>query len=206
MLRRQFLYQLFAFAAVGGTMLSPAQLVATPTTSNNSVDIDQFIHECRSSMSACWRLLHGTDLVLVPPVLVTWLPVLDTMLRRSDRRATELAKLATEGYILAGLVTVLQGHNDRAEWCCHQAVEYAELSNDPNIHAAALKHLATKYRDAQYPIITLRTYERAIPLLDRISPLLRSRIYLGLGLAHADCGNNREAVRYWELAQETFSS
>jgi tetratricopeptide (TPR) repeat protein len=199
-LRRQFLYQLFTFA--GATMVSPSQLVATPSTAN-SVDIDEFIHECQASISGCWRVLQGADLVLVAPVLVTWLPTLDTMLRRSER-TNELARLATEGYILAGLITVLQGHHDRAEWCCHQAVEYADASNDRNLQAAALKHLATKYRDAHYPILTLRTYERAIPLLDEVTPLLRSRIYLGLALAHADCGNNGDAVRYWDLAQETF--
>jgi Tfp pilus assembly protein PilF len=200
MMRRQFLQQLLSVAtsvAVGPAFMhAPAS--ATPT------DIGLFVQECESNIRACWRLMQGRDMVVVPSVLTSWLPLLDSMLRASSPYRRELAALATEGYMLGGLVTVLQGHLDRAEWFCKQAVDYATVAGHPDLTVAALKHLATKYLDAQYPLLTLQTYERAVQHLDSVSPLLRGRTHLGLALAHAQVGNKADAERHLSLAHDTF--
>src|SRR5262249_5344126 len=91
-----------------------------------------------------------------------------------------------------------------AEWSCKQAVEYSGLAENPNLSVAALKHLATKYHSAKYHLLTLQTYQEALPLLDQVSPLLRSRIYLGLALSYAKCQQEQEAIHYLGLAQDTF--
>ncbi len=200
MLRRQFLHQLLS--AAGASAMTPAhRYIGAPIAATNT---ELLLHECESNIRACWRLMQGRDMVVVPTVLTSWLPLLDSMLRQSAPQHRHMAALAAEGYMLAGLVTVLQGHHDRAELCCQQAVEYAAVAGHPDIIVAALKHLATKYLSAHYPLLTLRTYERAIPYLADVSPLLRGRTHLGLALAYAQVGNRSDAERHLKLVYETF--
>lgn len=200
MLRRQFLQWLLSFAGTSGA--TPAYLPFSRST--DVTDIEPFLHECEAHIRACWRLMHGRDMIVVPTVLMSWLPSLESILRRPSPHQGRLAAVASEAYILAGLVTVLQGHHDRAEWCCRQAVEYATVARNPDLTVAALKHLAAKYLSAQYPLLTLRTYQQAIPYLGHASPLLRSRTHLGLALAYAQVGNRRDADQHLELAHVTF--
>src|ERR1041385_2688877 len=200
MLRRQFLAQLLSVTA---SAMAPS-FVTIGSPNPRIDDVEHVIQQCDTNTRACWRLMHGPDMVVVPSVLTAWLPVLDSLLRTASARRRELAGLAAEGYMLGGLVTVLQGHYDRAEMLCQQAVQYAEMAGSPNLTVAALKHLATKYHDARYPLLTLTTYERALPHIQDASPLLRSRTHLGLALAHAQVGNRTNAERHLGLAHEQF--
>ena len=194
------------FTVAGGGVMQYTALgpIALSPSSYHRIDLDELIHDCDASIQSCWRLMHGSDIVVVPTVLTRWLPTLDTLVAQQSSHRARLAASATQGHILGGLVAVLQNQHDRSEWFCGQAVEYAKLADDPNMIAGALKHLATKYRDAGYPLLTLHTYERAVSLAARMSPLLKSRTHLGLALAHAECGNLVDAERQLESAQTTF--
>lgn len=99
---------------------------------------------------------------------------------------------------------VLHRDYDGAEWCCKQALEYSEIAQDPDLKVAALKHLATKDNDAGYHLKTLHTYQEALPLAEQVSPLLQSRLSLGLALSYARCQKEQQAWHYSELAQESF--
>jgi hypothetical protein len=199
MMRRQFLQGLLSLGTVG---ITPEYLHgAAPAVPANAL---LFMEECAPNIRSCWRLMQGRDMVVVPSVLANWLPLLDTMLRQSGPYRRELAGLAAEGYMLGGLVAVLQNHLDRAEWFCRQAVDYATASAQPDLIVASLKHLATKYLDAGYPLLVLQTYERAIPHLDAVSPLLRGRTHLGLALAQVRVGNETRAERELAMAHATF--
>lgn len=200
MLRRQFLQWLLSFT--GTSLVTSAHVPHGGGMAIN--DIDLFAHECEAQMHACWRLMQGRDMIVVPTILISWLPSLDSLVRQPSPHQRQLAAIASEGYMLSGLITVLQGHHDRAEWCCRQAVEYATLAHDPNLTVAALKHLATKYLSAQYPLLTLRTYQQAVPYLNHVSPLLRGRTHLGLALAYAQVGDQPDAEQQLELAHTTF--
>jgi tetratricopeptide (TPR) repeat protein len=167
-------------------------------------NIEEFLPLCEANIRACWYLMKGSEMLVVGSLLLTWLPPLDTLIEQSSKYQKQLASIAAQGYILAGLVAVLQQSYDGAEWCCRQAVEYSRLAEDTNLLAAALKHLATKYNSANYPLLTLHTYQQALPLVNSVSPLLRSRIYLGLALSYAQCQQKPEADQYLGLAQETF--
>jgi DNA-binding transcriptional regulator YiaG len=201
-IRRQFLKDMLATAATVLLLPDPEQAILPwPST---RLDMEALLSECRANFTVCWRLLLGSDLIVIPSVLIRWLPLLERLVREDTRYSKALASLASEGYVLAGIVAVLHGHNDRGEWCCKQAVQYAAMTDVPNLYVAALKHLATKYNDARYPLLTLSTYQQAVPFLDRTTPLLRSRINLGLALAYAQCGHQREAMQRWNIAQELF--
>jgi len=202
MMRRQFLQQLLSVA--GMTAIGPPSPLLTSMSTTNADNTELFLQQCESNIRTCWRLMHGPDMVVVPSVLTSWLPMLDAMLSAQPAHRRQLAALASEGYMLGGLVTVLQGQYDRSEWFCQQAVELAASAGHPDLTVAALKHLATKYLDARYPLLTLRTYERAVPLLKDASPLLRGRTYLGLALAHARLGNRTDAERHLAMAHHAF--
>ncbi|GER88917.1 hypothetical protein KDW_30790 [Dictyobacter vulcani] len=195
--RRQLLQQIFGMATAS-IFLSPSSLQSTAS------NIEQFISQCDANISGCWQLMNGCNIVMVQSVLSTWLPSLDRLVKQPSKYQKKLAHLATEGYILAGLITILQQNYSEAEWCCVQAVNYSRLADDVNLYVAALKHLATKYLDANYPLKMLQTYQKALNSINDVSPLLRSRTYLGLALAYARCKQEKEAFDYLGLAQETF--
>jgi len=71
---------------------------------------------------------------------------------------------------------------------CDLAVQYGQLSGDYSIQVAALKQQATIALVAKKTDQALHIYQRALPLVRYVSPLL-SRIYMGLASAHARCGN-----------------
>jgi hypothetical protein len=57
---------------------------------------------------------------------------------------------------------------------------------------------------AKNPAQALQVYQKALPFVKNISPLLRSRVYQGLASAAARCGQEKEAERYLGLAHDTF--
>ncbi|HCI80083.1 MAG TPA: hypothetical protein DHW02_10385, partial [Ktedonobacter sp.] len=62
---------------------------------------------------------------------------------------------------------------------------------------------------AKQPFQALLAYQKALLYADRVTPLLRGRIYLGLASAYARCNPvlyKQEALRYLGLASEHFPS
>ncbi len=197
--RRHVLQQLLGIVSFAQI---PLLLSSSLTAPNDS--IEEFLSCCEENILACWQLMKGKEIAVVPSVLCTWLPPLEPFAREPAPYQKQSASLAVQGYIIAGLVRVLQRDYDGAEWCCKQALEYCEIAQDPNLKVAALKHLATKYNDAGYHFKTLHTYQEALSFKEQVSPLLQSRIHLGLALSYAHCQEKQQAWRYYELAQEGF--
>lgn len=197
--RRHVLQQILGVVALAQFPLFP---FSSPNTQSDT--IEEFLSCCEENILACWRLMRGDEIAVVPSVLCTWLPPLESFIRESGPYQKQSASLAVQGYIIAGLVRVLHRDYDEAEWCCKQALEYSEIAQDLNLKVAALKHLATKYNDAGYHLKTLHTYQEALPLIEQVSPLLQSRVFLGLALSYARCQKEQQAWHYYELAQESF--
>lgn len=204
LLRRQFLQQIFSLVGNAFSLSTLTQIVGMHPRQIESSNNHEFLAQCEANITACWHLMRGNEILVAQAVLLNWLPILDMLIKEAPRNLKELAHLATQGYILAGLVTVLQRNYAGAEWSCKQAVEYSSLAEDHSLRIAALKHLATKYHSAKYYLLTLQTYQEALPFIDQASPLMRSRIYLGLALSFAKCQQEQEANHYLGLAQNTF--
>jgi transcriptional regulator with XRE-family HTH domain len=203
-LRRQFLQQIFRMTGNAFSLSALTQLVEMHPHQIGDSNNHEFLAQCEANIAACWRLMRGNEILVTQVVLLNWLPVLDALIKDSSRNLKKFTHLAAQGYIIAGLVAVLQRNYAGAEWSCKQAVEYSYLAGDHSLNVAALKHLATKYHSAKYHLLTLQTYQEALPLIDQASPLLRSRIYLGLALSFAKCRQEQEANYYLGLAQDTF--
>jgi tetratricopeptide (TPR) repeat protein len=114
------------------------------------------------------------------------------------------ARLVAEGYLLAAS---LVGHrNDlyRRQKYSEQALFYGEIAQDATLQVAAIRQIATtfNYQERFQPV--LETYQRALPLLADVSPLLRSCIYAALSGVYAQFQRKDETDRSIGLAYEQF--
>lgn len=171
---------------------------------NLSLSDAMLIDHFRKLTGICWDLLRVDGLPTVGLLLPTFLPEITELAQQSSTCQKPAAGLAAQGYILAGLVATLQLNHIASEASCKEAVIFSRLAEDRTLEAAALKHLAVKYFDLKHPFKTLQTYQEVLPFIDEISPLMRSRTYLGLAAAYAQAGQEQEALRYLAMAQETF--
>jgi transcriptional regulator with XRE-family HTH domain len=178
--------------------------VSTIATKSAIITHETSLRYFEQLIKGCWDLLRTDGLLGAEQFLFTYLPTLERIAQQPSQNQKAFACLASQGYILAGLVAVLQTNFVLAEVHCELAVQYSRLSGERDLEIASLKHLATKFFDAHYPQKCLDTYQEALSFVDEVSPLLRSRTYLGLALAHAQCRNKQEALRCLGLAQDTF--
>ena len=193
LLRRQLL-----LGFLGVPLLSFSHNVPTIT------DAGAYLAECQEHIRVCWQLLAGKEISVAQFLLCSWLPSLDPLATKPSQYQQHAARLAAQGYMLIGLTAILQRRNDAAEWSRRQAVGYAALSGDVSLQVAAIKHLATQYDDLQCWSLQRHIYKQALPMLKDATPLLRSRIELGLALAEARLREQRAALGWWEKAQEDF--
>ncbi len=171
----------------------------------NPHDINEENIECFIKLNnTCWDLSNVSESSTVESILPTYLPKIERLAQKSSKNQKIAANIATQGYILAAEVD--KGNIPLMEYYCQQAVQYSQLSGDFNIQAAALKQQATIALVAKHPEQALSFYQKALPLLRYVSPLLRSRIYMGLASAHARCGHPNDAKRYIAMAENMFPS
>lgn len=191
-----------ALVMIAGLPLS--LLVKMPSEPTTAIFAEEFLPQCAACIAACWHLMRGNDFIIVENVLIAIIPLLLTLARQPSIYQKSAAQLTSQGYILAGLIAVLQLKHSIAESYCKLSIQYSRIAEDHNLEVAGLKHLAAKYLSAKYPLKTLSAYQEAQPLVDSVSPLLRSRTYLGLALAYAQCGQKQEALKYLALTKDTF--
>jgi tetratricopeptide (TPR) repeat protein len=169
-----------------------------------SLSDTMLIDHFKKLIDICWSLLRVDGLPTVGQLLPTFLPELTGLAQHSSTCQKAAAGLAAQGYILAGLVATLQLNHIASEEYCKQAVAFSQLSGDRTLEAAAIKHLAVKYFDLKHPVKTLQTYQKVTPFIEEVSPLMKSRTYLGLAAAYAQTGEEQAALRFLGMAQETF--
>jgi tetratricopeptide (TPR) repeat protein len=117
-----------------------------------------------------------------------------------------LPPIIQKGYLLAGLVALDEYNLTEMEKNSRLAVQHSQLAGDYNLLAAAYKQQATMFQIGRKTARALQVYQKTLPFIDQVSPLLRSRIYQGLASASARCGQDKDALRYLGLARDTFPS
>jgi transcriptional regulator with XRE-family HTH domain len=151
-----------------------------------------------------WQKSNESQAEVVEQALPFYLPKLTALAHQSSPFQRRAAHLAAQGYILAAEVD--RANVGAMKAYAQQGVLYAQIAEDPNIQAAALKQQATMYLVDKAPDLALQKYTEALPLVRTVSPLLQSRIYLGLASAYARCGSlhKQDAQRYLGLARDGF--
>jgi transcriptional regulator with XRE-family HTH domain len=205
-LRRRLLEYVLATGSVAPALSIQDVLDPEPWKRLSSLrDIDEGTLVRFEKITAnCWQLLKFDGLAAVEQLLPTYLPQVPVCARQPSKYQERLARLASEGYILSGIVVELNLHPKESERECERAVSYARIAKDRNLEVAALKHLAVKYSRNNRPVKMLQTYQEALPLVSDVSPLLRGRTYLGLALAYAQNQQKGDAFSCLGRAHDTF--
>ena len=165
---------------------------------------EEFLPLCAASVTACWYLMSGSDFTLVEHVLPQYLPRLEALAKQPSRVQKEAARLASHGYQISGLLSLHRNDLQARERHLQRAIQYAAISEDVNLEVAAITKQGNTYYYCASPNQMLDMSQQALPHINNVIPLVRSRAYLGLAAAHAQCGDEQEALRYSGMAYETF--
>jgi hypothetical protein len=203
--RREFL-KVAGLVGVGG-VLGAGHLGVIRRFPNGCVEA--FLEDVEVDIAACWELMRGSEVTKAEPLLLSRLPAIEAVAESQGEPLSvplrgRLRRLATEGRLLAALVSVLRCDYASALDSNQRAVEHPSHVGDVNLHVAALKHLATRYQDVGHPVRTLEVYRKAARYSDIASPLLRSRTHLGLALAHAHLGDGASGAVHLRIAEDEF--
>jgi hypothetical protein len=167
--------------------------------------LNETLHEFAILTDICRRLSEGSELQTAERILWAYLPRIEAFINSSSfKEPIWGARLVAEGYLLAAS---LVGHrNDlyRRQKYSEQALFYGEIAQDSTLQVAALRQIATTFNYQERFQNVLETYQRALPLLVDVSPLLRSCIYAALSGVYAQFQRRNEADHAIGLAYEHF--
>jgi tetratricopeptide (TPR) repeat protein len=172
---------------------------------NQDKTLYETLQEFAALTDLCRRLSEGSELQTAERILWAYLPRIEAFVTSSSLKEPErAARLIAEGYLLAAS---LVGHrNDlyRRQKYSEQALFYGEIAQDATLQVAAIRQIATTFNYQERFQQVLETYQRALPLLADVSPLLRSCIYAALSGVYAQFQRKDEADRAIGVAYEHF--
>jgi DNA-binding SARP family transcriptional activator len=209
-LRRQLL-QLFsigASATVALSMIPVGNISQTLLSGLNAMRFtlpgEETITHLEQLNDTLWHLVNDDQTKIVMQMLASYLPQMAAFAKEPSPNQKRIARLVASGYILAAEAE--KENVSELEKYCEQAIAYSQLAEDEIVQVDALRQGATISLIAKRPLKSLHLYQQAVPLVDRVSPLLRSRIYLGLALAQARCQQTQPALEALEMAHEHYPS
>jgi tetratricopeptide (TPR) repeat protein len=155
-------------------------------------------------MESCWQLSRGNELALAERLLSECMTKLVSLAQQPSKYQQNAAHLAAQGYRLYGIFAFHRNDLPTRELYDKQAVQYSLFSGDQNLLIASLKGLAqTYYYRGQYPQ-ALQTFLEASQYTKDASPLLQSRVHMGLAVAYAHIDQRQEAFAYLGKAIGAF--
>ena len=163
--------------------------------------LEELLPHYAASITACWRLLQGRELSLVSDILASYLPTLTQVAHRPSKYQKTAAMLVTQAYRLHGIVALHRNNINAVASSFEKALYYSEIAEHPNFHVSALISLG--YHKPN-PIQSVDIYEKGLIHVNKISPLLRSRLYVELAVAYAQQNRRQEALQHLLLAQEFY--
>ena len=152
----------------------------------------------------CRRLSEGNELHTAEKLLWSYLPRVEALVTETAREPQMAASIVSQGYLLAA--SLVGHHNDlRArQYYSEQALLYGEIAQNDTFQVAALRQLAATFQYLRLPHKVMQTYQRALPHLDKVPPLLCSCIYAALSGVYAQFQQKNNADHYIGLAYESF--
>ncbi len=202
-LRRQLLKQLLE--AGGLVILSPAEIERVDAQPRYpiSISIEEFLSHCEASVQTCWQLYYnGGSLPELHKKTTTYITQLDPLVNTSVHQATA-ASLASQTYQLASMVSLENEDYSAALSQANHAVEYAQLTHDPNMEVAALMRKVTvlfyhkRYRQASSVL------QLTLQHIHHVSPLMQARIYSELAADTASNEQMQDIVRHIKMGVDT---
>jgi DNA-binding SARP family transcriptional activator len=164
------------------------------------------LHHFAILTDLCRNLSEGNELKTAEKILWSYLPRVESLVRYMVRRPQEAASIASQGYLLAAS---LAGHRHDLQARLHyseQALLYGEIAQDDTLQVAAFRQLAATFNYLGLPHKVMQTYQRALPHVDNVPPLLRSCIYAALSGVCAQFQQKQDAYHFIGLAHESFGA
>ena len=179
----------------------------TPANLFSSDEITpETLHSFTTLTELCRNLSEGNELKTAEKILWSYLPRVESLVRYMVREPHLAASIASQGYLLAAS---LAGHCHDLQTrlhCSEQALLYGEIAQDDTLQVAAFRQLAVTFNYLGLPHKVMQTYQRALPHVDNVSPLLRSCIYAALSGVCARFQQRQDAYHFIGLAHESFGA
>jgi transcriptional regulator with XRE-family HTH domain len=189
-------------AALIGT---PAAIFCARQGDNLSLlRVEEILTLCATHIPLCWQLYFEGGRAEVEKVLPDYITQLSTLARHPSSYQKRAAILLSQAYQLASLLATQHQDYGAASAAAQQALFNGELAGEADLQVASLIRLALVAFFLKRTHLCLQAYQRALQLAPQASPLLQSRVYAGLAEAWSRQGQEGEARRLMDLAQETF--
>lgn len=167
-------------------------------------DVEETIEQCAQGIARCWQESKGYNLTSADQLLAVYLQRLEQVAQIPSPYQRKGARLASQGYQLAGILAFHRGNLAAREVYCQRGVYWAEVAETPTLLVLALTNLGAKFRYENQPARSLQIYREALPFLCQASPLCQSSLYMKLAEAYAQLGQEREAEQSLDLAYQSF--
>ena len=169
---------------------------------------EAFLPACTASITACWHLLNESEFALVERAVTRYLPFLIEWARPASTYQKTAAYLASQAYLLLGLVELHRLQFQQRIVYCREAVEYAKGAENRLLLIKALAVLGNALYDHKQYADMLQAYQQAKYLLDGtqipIPCVLQSKVLTGLAHAYAQQGNVADALKTMSEAHTIF--
>lgn len=166
--------------------------------------VEELLPLCSASVTACWHLMKGKEIISVERALSRYFPLLVSWARQPSNHQRLAAYLAAQGCMLMGLVELHQTHMRQWLAYCTQAVEHAKAAQDTTLHVYTLIFLGAALKDNGQTRAMLQTYQEAARHLKEIDPLVQSKVLAELARSYARNGDAQESLRSISQARDIF--
>lgn len=180
-------------------------LASTNLFSSNEAAAET-LHHFATLTELCRNLSEGNELRIAEKILWSYLPRVESLVRHMVREPLMAASIASQGYLLAAS---LAGHRHDLQarlHCSEQALLYGEIAQDDTLQVAAFRQLAVTFNYLGLSHKVMQTYQRALPHVDNVPPLLRACIYAALSGVCAQFQQRQDAYHFIGLAHESFGA
>lgn len=158
---------------------------------------------CSSNIPLCWSLYFEGGLAETKEHITAYIKQLTSLASYPTAYQKQAAGLASQAYQLSALIEILFHNMGIALDHAKRAVDFATLTGDFNLQTAAQIRLAVVYSNLNRPQQRLVAYQQALQYCEPTSPLLQARVYAGLTEALSALGDEKSALHYLELTNNT---
>jgi len=200
--------------AIGTTLVGiNLQIITAPFIPSESyaglhIDPEEHLEESKIIVKECWNLVNTWQLDRAKAFLNADRRILTKLATTPFSRQGMAASLAFEAEIMQVAIATHELDYAAREEHCAEAVRFGKLSGNWDIVTIAHNWQGNTYTYCYYrPKKAIRIFNNALSDLNReeriqeISPLSRSDLYIQLAIAHAQDGNEAEALKYIALAR-----
>ncbi|GCE13955.1 helix-turn-helix domain-containing protein [Tengunoibacter tsumagoiensis] len=156
------------------------------------------------NLPLCWQLYTEGGLLELAQVLPSYLAHLLQLAQQSSPYQAKAAALASQTLQLSALCSLHKLDFGTSLKQLQDACSYASLADNTNLLLATTLRLAELFLYLQRSQQSLTTYEEALHVSSHCTPLLQGSLFVQLAVVYAHYGEEEVALKYLELARQTF--